>query len=323
MQYNESGNKTFTAYAALEPYRRVKIQAGAVDPPYVTYAGAGEVAIGITLGRAAAQGDPITIALIGGPRTHEVSVLVDSAIARGTVLYGAASGQLSDASSGSAQAIALEAGVDDAVIEVFTWNVLSTTAATVSIADAGEYTAQTTVEAALQEIYKDLLTIYGTTEIPLTSITREDGTALTTQATTVAGFSQIGNKEVVINIPINCTAGEALQATISIPYDLDDTADVLVEALVSKAADLDTLTLDCEVYPCAAGDLQNADIQDTAAQAIVAAGTVLSFTCGADGVLAAPGTMTVVLTLGGTNDGDAVYIYGLWLKYKKKLVGVT
>jgi hypothetical protein len=89
---------------------------------------------------------------------------------------------------------------------------------------------------------------------------------------------------------------------------------------MGKGGALDVLTLDCEVYPCAVGDLANADIQGTAAQAIVATGTELVFTCGADGVLEAPGTLSVVLTVGGTNDGDAVYIYGAWIEYKKKIL---
>jgi hypothetical protein len=83
---------------------------------------------------------------------------------------------------------------------------------------------------------------------------------------------------------------------------------------------LDDLTLDCEVYPCAAGDVANADIQDTAAQTITEAASELIFTCGADGVLAAPGTLSVVLALGGTNDGDAVNIYGAWVEYTRKLM---
>jgi hypothetical protein len=80
------------------------------------------------------------------------------------------------------------------------------------------------------------------------------------------------------------------------------------------------LTLDCEVYPCKAGDVANADIQDTAAQTIVAAVTELVFTCGADGVLAAPGTLSVVLTAAGGNDGDKIYIYGAWVEYTRKIL---
>lgn len=318
--WNE-GTKTFKAGEALEARRRVKIESGTVtDPPEVVYADAGEDFIGVTE-YAVADGADVAVKMNTAPGTFEVECIIDSAIARGTVLYGAADGRVSDASSGTAQGIAIEAaGADYEHIEVAFWGVKSTTAATVSVADTGGFTLAATVEAALAEIYQHLLSANVTVPVPLTSITQEDGTALTKQATTVAGFAQLADKETVINIPVDCSAGESLGFTMAIPQDLDDSADVIVHVLAGKAADNDTLTLDCEVYPCAVGDTANADIQDTAAQAITAAASELTFTCGDDGVLAAPGTLSVVLALGGTNDGDAVYIYGVWIEYTRKIL---
>jgi len=316
--WNE-GIKTFKAGEALEARRRVKIESGTTnDPPEVVYADAGESFIGVTE-YAVADGDMVSVRMVGIGAV-EIECLVDSAIARGTVLYGGADGVVTDASSGSAQAIALEVGADGQHILCAVWNVMSTTAATVSIADAGGFTSAATVEAALAEIYQHLVSAQKTVPVPLGAMTMEDGTALTKQATTVAGFSQLSNAEQVINIPINCTSGENLGFTVPVPQDLDDSADVLVHVLAGKAADLDVLTLDCEVYPCAVGDTANADIQDTAAQTITEAASELTFTCGADGVLAAPGTLTVVLALGGTNDGDAVYIYGAWVEYTAQIL---
>lgn len=314
------GIKTFTAGEALAARRRVKIESGTVTtPPEVVYADAGEDFIGVTE-YAVADGDQVSVRLNNYPGTFEIECVVDSAIARGTVLYGANDGKISDASSGTAQGIAVEAGVDDAIIEVALWNVKATTAATVSIADAGGFTSAATVEAALAEIYQNLLTVQGSIPVPLGAITMEDGTALTKQATTVAGYLQISDKEIVIDIPVNCTSGEALGFSVPLPQDIDITADLTVHVLAGKNADNDALTLDCEVYPVAAGDVGNTDIQDTAAQTIVAAGTELIFTCGADGLLASPSAITAILTLGGTNDGDAVYIYAVWLEYKKKIL---
>jgi len=167
------------------------------------------------------------------------------------------------------------------------------------------------------EILRQHLQVKGVIPVSLTSITREDGTMLTKQATTVAGFAQLSNKEIVINIPIDCTAGESLGFVVPVPQDLDSNSNIEVHVLVGKAAALDALTLDCEVYPCAVGDTANADIQDTAATALTEAASELVFTCGADGVLAAPGSLSVVLALGGTNDGDATYIYGVWIEYTR------
>ena len=310
---------TFTANGALGARVRVKLtSASTTDPPQVEVAGSGEQHIGYTE-YAVASGALVSVVSRTGNFVQEA--VSAEAFAVGAVLYGAAAGQVKDTSAGSAIGVAMEAATTSGeIVKIIDFAVLSTTAATVSIADAGNFTAETTVEGALQEILQGLLTAQGTISVPIGAITREDGTALTKQATTVSGFQQLADKEIVIEIPIDCSAGEALGFTVSVPQDLDDAADITIHALVSKGGALDALTLDCEVFPCAVGDLANADIQDTAAQAIVATGTELVFTCGADGVLAAPGTLSVVLTLGGTNDGDATYIHGVWIEYQKKIL---
>ncbi len=313
------GIRTFTANGAITAHSRVKVSSGTTTtPPQVELAGSGEQHIGYAE-YAVATGELVAVRIRNYNGT--VEAIAGEALAKGAVLYGAAAGKVKDTSAGSAIGIALEeATADGDIIEVVDFTVMSTTAATVSVADTGGFTSAATVEAALAEIYQDLVTAQATITVPLGAITQEDGTALTKQATTVAGYSQLGNKETVIDIPVNCSAGEALGFSIPVPQDLDNTADITVHVLAGKAADLDTLTLDCEVYPSAAGDVGNADIQDTAAQAITAAVSELVFTCGADGVLAAPGTLSVVLTLGGTNDGDAVYIYGAWIEYTKAIL---
>ena len=313
------GIRTFTANGAITSKARVKLTAAsATVPPQVEIAGAGEQHIGIAE-YAVATGELIAVRLRTYPGTHEG--VAKEALAVGATLYGAADGGVKDSSDGTAIGISLEAatGVGD-IIEFIDFTVISTTAATISIADAGNFTDTVTAEAALQEIYQALKTIQGTVPVPLGAITMEDGTVLTKQATTVAGFAQIADKETVINIPINCTEGEALGFSVPLPQDIDVAADLTVRVLAGKAADLDVLTLDCEVYPVAAGNVANADIQDTVAQTIVAAVTELVFTCGLDGLLASPSSLSVVLTLGGVNDGDAVYIYGTWIEYKKKLL---
>lgn len=313
------GTMTFIAYGALAAYRRVKIKSGTTSyPPQVEYAGAGEQHIGVTLYDVDDAGDvAVKLRNFAGSQMAEAS----EAISPGSVLYGAANGKISDTSSGSAIGVAVEAASGDGhIIEYVDFSVLSTTAATVSVLDSGEFTLAATVEAALAEIYQNLVSAQATIPIPLGAITQEDGTALTKQATTVTGIAQIGDKEQVIMIPVNCSSGEALGFSVPVPQDLDDSEDITIHVLAGKAAALDELTLDCEVYPCAAGDVANADIQDTAAQAITEAASELVFECGADGVLAAPGTLSVILTLGGTNDGDAVYIYGAWVEYTKKIM---
>lgn len=116
--WNE-GKKTFKAGEALEARRRVKIESGTVtDPPEVVHAGAGEAFIGVTE-YAVADGKDVAVRLKNDSGTFEVECLIDAAIARGASLYGAANGMVSDAVSGTAQAIALEApAADNEHIEV-------------------------------------------------------------------------------------------------------------------------------------------------------------------------------------------------------------
>jgi len=172
MSYVE-GIKTFTAGEDLAAHRRVKIDSGVAtaDPAEVVYADAGEDFIGVTE-YAATDGDLVAVKLCTGPGSFEIEAIVDSAIALGTVLYGAADGKVSDASSGSAQGICSEPGtiVDNAVIEVIAWNVKSTTAATVSVADSGTIITGTTVEAALAEAFTHIQSIQHFIPIPLTSL---------------------------------------------------------------------------------------------------------------------------------------------------------
>lgn len=174
------------------------------------------------------------------------------------------------------------------------------------------------ISAPGAEALKSLLNSKGFVPVSLGAVTQEDGTALLKQATTVAGYAQLSNKETVINIPVDCSAGESLGFVIPTPIDLDASFPIEVHVLVGKAADNDALTLDCEVYSCGAGDTANADIQTTAATAITQAASELIFS--ALGVLTAPGSISVVLALGGTNDGDATYIYSVWVEYTKLLL---
>lgn len=175
------------------------------------------------------------------------------------------------------------------------------------------------ISAPGADALKALLSSKGFIPIPLGAITQEDGTALLKQATTVAGYAQISNKETVINIPVNCTAGESLGFVAPLPIDMDENYPLEVHVLVGKAANNDALTLDCEVYLVGAGSVGNSDIQLTAAQAIVATGSELVFICDTPATVARGG-MSAVLALGGTNDGDATYIYSVWVEYTKRLL---
>ena len=248
--YNE-GIKTFLAGEDLAARRRIKIKAGTVTtPPEVAYADAGEDYIGVTE-YAVESGDLVACRLNTYPGTFEVECIVDSAIARGTVLYGANDGMVSDASSGSAQGIALEAGADNQHIEMAPWNVKSTTAATVSIADSGSLITGTTVEAALAEIMQGIKTAQHT--IAPTIICLEDGTALGKFADgeTGVGWAQLSNKDLAIRWNNQATPDDIIMQFV-MPQDFNDEANVvlhLMGAIVKAGADeADSPVITAEAY---------------------------------------------------------------------------
>lgn len=151
---------------------------------------------------------------------------------------------------------------------------------------------------------------YQTIGLPLADFRLEAGNPLPVQSSTNTGYKQLSDTDNVIEMPIDAANGEALQAgPVCLPENLDPSKSIFVDLLVSKSADLDTLTMDCEAYLSMAGDFDNADSYAGAAKAIVAAGSWLSYELTAN-LLSGPAVLCLVFALGGTNDGDATYIRG-------------
>src|SRR6056297_1437911 len=165
-----SGPVTFQAGEDLAQYRRVKLKSGSTTTPLeVEYADAGEDFIGITMDNAD-DSDLIAVA----PLCREGTFLVAAAdtFASMADIYGADDGKVSDTASGTAYFKALEAATAAGdIVEVILHPGVSTTAATVSIADTGTFTSASTVEAALQEIYQHIATAKGIIDIPMPMIT--------------------------------------------------------------------------------------------------------------------------------------------------------
>lgn len=103
-QQNESGVKTFTATAAISRFRRVKLSAGSGSA--VEHAGADADFIGVAQ-HDAALGAPVAVALRGAGRTFKC--IAAGVVAVGATIYGAATGKVDDAVSGTAIGAALEA----------------------------------------------------------------------------------------------------------------------------------------------------------------------------------------------------------------------
>lgn len=321
---NESGWKTFYAGEALAAKRRVKIESGTVTtPPEVVYAGAGEDFIGVTE-YAVADGDLVAVRLNSSPGTYECTCDIDSAIARGTVLYGAADGKVSDASSGTAQGIALEAAAADAdIIEVAFWNVKSTTAGTVSILDSGTFTLAATVEAALAELYQNAISIQGFVPVPLQALREVSSMAV---GNIVANGGVLASDTTPILQPINgatdgCqvvawAAGNADPVAVSIPLppDLDDTADLVLHTRIASAGTTNAVGFTVDSW-FNEGDTKVTDTSQTNQTATYA--EKLTTIAAAD-VPAGAQTLTVSLTP-VTHATDAMYLSALWLEYKTKI----
>ncbi len=115
-QQTEYGTIALQAAAALEAYRRVKLDGSG----YAAYAGANEPAIGVTQGKVAA-GEKVGVRLLNDRGTFKM--VASAAITQLATVYGTANGKIDDPAGagdvGGAIGIALEtATADGDVIEV-------------------------------------------------------------------------------------------------------------------------------------------------------------------------------------------------------------
>lgn len=191
-------------------------------------------------------------------------------------------------------------------------------ASAVSIADAGAFTSETTVEGAEQEIYQALISAQHIIAVPIGVITLEDGTAMTTWgAGAVPGFQQLANKEIALTWDGNGTPGAAAVVIPFVDPAIDDSADVVVHFLAKMAGATDTPILVFEAY-FGAGDTDCAgtDPEVTGAATL----TEYTMTIASADVPAAPSSLTLVLTpTAGQMDTDELHLYAIWLEVTSKL----
>jgi hypothetical protein len=322
------GILSLKANETLEAHRRVKIDTSATTakPAKVVYADV-EDFLGVTL-NSAATGDMVSIMPNSHPGTFEVECKVGSAINVGTTLYGAADGKVSDTASGTAQGVSLTAaGASNEHIEVAFWNVKSTTAATVSIADAGGFTAQTTVEAALAELYQDQKSIQNFIPIPLYNL-REVSSGLDVgnnaanggvlSSETTPTLSAINNATDGCQVVI-WAAGNAdpVAFQVPLPPDLDEAANLLLKgriACTASATDTPSITLASYFNE---GDTAVADTM--AASTATTTFVEVTATIAAADVPAGAQTLTCKLTP-GTHASSAWSLSALWLEYKSAIL---
>ena len=310
------GTRTFTAGEALENKRRVKIKNGTTTtPPEVEYADAGEQHIGVTE-YAVASGDLVAIKLRNADGTHEITAA--GAFAVDATLYGAADGKVDDAASGSAIGKAVEAATADGdIVETVEFAVLSTTAANVSIADAGNHTAQTTTEAALQELYQHLLSVQNFIPVSLESLIETDGTNLvarlgigTTPVLDMAG----GDADSSLEVNWVASNNDAVLFQVSLPPSLDVAADLVIHFRAKSGGATDTPTIASDAF-FNEGDTKIEDVSS----ALGAAFAENTITIDAGDIPAGAQTLTVELTP-GAHTTDTVVLSALWIEHKNSIL---
>jgi hypothetical protein len=310
------GTRTFTAGEALENKRRVKLKSGSTTtPPEVEYADAGEQHVGITE-YAVASGDLVAIKLRNADGTHEMTAA--GAFAFGAVLYGAADGKVDDASSGSSIAVAVEAATADGdIIEAVEFAVLSTTAATVSIADAGSHTAEVTVEGATQEIYQNILSVQNFIPVLLASLFETDGTNLvallgigTTPVLDMAG----GDADSSLEVNWVASNSDAVLFQVPLPPSLDVGADLVIHFRAKSGGATDTPTIASDAF-FNEGDTKIEDVSS----ALGAAFAENTITIANGDIPTGAQTLTVELTP-GAHTTDTVVISSIWIEHKNSIL---
>jgi len=310
------GTRTFTGGEALENKRRVKIKNGTTTtPPEVEYADAGEQHIGVTE-YAIASGDLVAIKLRNADGTHEITAA--GAFAVDATLYGAADGKVDDAASGSAIGKAVEAATADGdIVETVEFAVLSTTAANVSIADAGNHTAQTTTEAALQELYQHLLSVQNFIPVSLESLIETDGTNLVARlgiATTPVLDMAGGDADSSLEVNWVASNNDAVLFQVSLPPSLDVSADLVIHFRAKSGGATDTPTISSDAF-FNEGDTKVEDVSS----ALGAAFAENTITIANGDIPAGAQTLTVELTP-GAHTTDTVVLSALWIEHKNSIL---
>lgn len=325
------GAKTFLngEAARIEAHRRVKMKSGSTtSPPQVVYADAGEDAIGLTQTYADA-GDQVSVMPL--TKTGTFWGEAKTSFARFATLYGADDGMVDDAASGTPFFIALDAATAlNDIVEMILNPVLSTTGATVSIADAGLFTDETTVEGATQEIYQHIASDQAFKELPMGGWTEQDGTALAawSDATTNTPGWSAGDEGFGIRWN-DAAAPDPISTSVPIPPDLDASADVIVHVFAAKVGATigDAVTWLIEAFNAVDTALYDADA-DFGGTSSAMTGDATSKTCQEEtltlasaNVAGSPCVLTLTLQpTDGTLGTDDVIVFGVWLEYTRKLL---
>jgi len=245
----------------------------------------------------------------------------NSAVAVGDTLYYDSGTINKDATNGYEYGMALETVGSG---ETGTINVLlkkpcapTPAADAVAMTDAGGYTAQTTVEDAIQEIYAHLLNAQNFIAIPLTTLLEGDGTNVVgtlDEATTPKLDMANGDTDSGLVLTWVASNSDPVLFQVPLPPDLDVASDLVVHLRAKSGGATDTPTISSDAY-FNEGDTK---VEDSSA-AIGAAYAELTITIAADDIPSGAQTLTVELTP-GAHTTDTVVMSAMWIEYTKQLL---
>lgn len=307
---------TFTAGEALLQKTRVKIKSGTTTvPPEVEYADQGDMAIGVVETGVASGALVAVRSLTWGGSLEGVA---NDTFSIGATLYSHDDGEISDTSSGSAIGIALEAATAASdIVEYMPFGVLSTTAATVSYADAAGQTTAATMEAVGSELYTNLLSAQNFIPIPLTAGMIGDATNTVSfggPATDPILDYTNGDTDSALRWTWAAASVEEVIYQTPLPPNLDVASDIVIHMICGKDADANTVTIASDSY-FNVGDTKVEDVTATIAQAT----GETTITIAAADIPAGAQTLSVELTP-SAHAGDALYLYAIWIEYTAVLL---
>lgn len=196
-----------------------------------------------------------------------------------------------------------------------------------TIADAGSFTAQTTVEAALQEMYQHLFSaVGGYIAIPLSAWREVDATGdvaniaanggvLASDTTPVLDAVATSNEQEILWATGNV---DAIGVSIVLPRDFDDTADATIDLVVSSGTTNAATIVCASAWSAGAAGTEVSDsTSDTATKS--ATPHTLSITIDKGDMPAGSRRATVRLTP-PTHATDTISLYATGIAYKRKLL---
>ena len=198
------------------------------------------------------------------------------------------------------------------------FTISSTTAANISIADAGGFTATTTAEAALQEIYQDLLSTQSFVGIPLESLLETDATNIVARlgvATTPVLDMANGDTDSVLTVSWVATNVDEVLFQVPLPPDFDPTADLVLHIRAAMEDVNDTPTIGSDTY-FNEGDTK---VEDVSAAITGTSYAEYTITVAASDIPAGAQTVTMELTP-GAHGSDVLYITAMWLEYTRSIL---